>query len=193
MDPSILTLVNTNHNNKDSNSPEGSLGTSILRVLKRDHTLKHLSITSQCISEIELMSHYVTPEEDDHQHKCVNCFFEQLGMTDDTETDSTMIGTWIAECGGIHSIEIRSHPPEPPHSHPNTVVIDDDDLTGFFEELKGSKSIHNLNFNGCKFYESTEENTINLLSIPNITSIKFMNCTRSRSADQTFSWHLCTT
>jgi hypothetical protein len=177
MDPSIVNLVKTNVDNKDSNSPEGCLGTSILRILKRDNTLKHLNVTSQCVSEIELMSHHVTQEEDDLRHKRVNCFFEQLGMTDDTENDSTMIGTWIAECRGIHTIEIKSHPLEPPRGHPNTDVIDDDDLTGFFEQLKDSKSIQTVHFNGCQFHASTEENAINLLSIPNTTSLKFTNCT----------------
>lgn len=179
----VLALSNT----IDQDNPEASLGTSIKRIMNADPTIKHLRITSQCITDMEYMSNYCNyfggnseseDEEDDESdpnHVNVTRFFRELDMSGDREDDTAKIGTWIARCSRINTVEIKVEDTSSANEHQHT-ILDDDELSGFFSEISGSHSISTLHFDGCTFDHYSLENAGAIMDITNLKNIQFSKC-----------------
>jgi hypothetical protein len=168
-------------NKTTSNAPEGTIGSSIIRLMDGDTTLKTLSITTQCYCDMEIMSNYnnhIRREEDgDLQVKAVNEFFDRLNMSGDLDDDAVSVGAWVSGCGGIERLRIVSHSRDVSYEYcGDDDVLDNETLTGFYEEISRSKSIVSLEVHDCRMSVDSLENAVNLLSISNLMSVEFNRC-----------------
>ena len=157
---------NINHDNDEN----AILGFSFLRLVRRDPTIKSLTVTNECACSIERAGLDVNLYRDtltDDQIK----FLESLGFeVDDYSENAPVIGRHIANLPNLHTIILEDA----------RSCLMDSEYKDMFQEASGSTSIKTLIFRRCRLDQCFGVATdvfATILYTEGVKEVTFENCT----------------